>query len=356
MSSPGPTIGPWSVSAPPAPPGVRPGPAPALSVVIPYYRGQQVIAQAVQSALDQTLAPAEIIVCDDGSPDDLEQGLGPLLGAVRVIRRPNGGIAAAMNSLTDASSGDFLVQLDQDDAFMPRRLEAVAAVLASRPDIDVLATDAVVELDGRPVTTLEGINRFPTEDQRVALLSTCTFMWPVIRRARLIAIGGYDESFAVMQDWECFLRLILAGSPMAFLREPLYRWRLTPGSRSSRDRVENVAAQVRMTAKVLRACPLEPPERRAAEALLGARRRWLARERARDALQAGERGARRRSLELVLGRGFDRATRVKALVAALSPALARRFMDRRREHTDPAVEALAQRGFRWSGASLGDAA
>lgn len=356
MSSSAQAIGSWRVTAPP-PSGPAAGGAPTLSVVIPYYRGQQTIAGAVQSVLDQTVAPMEIVICDDGSPDDLDAGLGPLRDSVRVIRKPNGGISSAMNALTAASRGDYVVQLDQDDAFMPRRLEAISEVLAARPDIDVLATDAAVEMEGERITTLEEVNPFPATEQRAALLTTCTFMWPAVRRTVLEARGGYDESFPVMQDWECFLRLVLGGAPMAFVREPLYRWRLTPGSRSSRDRVENVQALLRMTEKIISVCPLEPSESALAESLLASRRRWLKRERARHALQERSRGARRGSLALVVGSGFDGATRLKALVAVLSPSLARRFLARRREQTDPAVEALAQRGFRWDrGAGAGASA
>jgi Glycosyl transferase family 2 len=341
------TIGAWRVTAPAAAAESAGGTAPALSVAIPYYGGQATIAGAVESVLEQTVAPLEIVICDDGSPDDLDAGLGQLRASVRVIRQPNGGISAAMNALTAACRGDYVVQLDQDDAFLPRRLEAIAEVLARRPDIDVLATDAAIELGGEQIATLEQVNPFPTGDQRAALLTTCTFMWPAVRRRTLQEHGGYDASFPVMQDWECFLRLVLGGAPMAFVHEPLYRWRLTPGSRSSHDRVENVQAMLRMTEKICAVAPLEPAERALGESLLGSRRRWLARERARHALQQRVPGARRSSLALVLGRGFDRATRVKALVAVLSPPLARRFLERRREQTDPAVEALAQRGFRW---------
>ncbi|MCW3031898.1 MAG: hypothetical protein QOK19_2784 [Solirubrobacteraceae bacterium] len=349
MSSSVQTIGSWRVTAPAPSATAAEGTAgrPTLSVVIPYYRGEATIADAVRSVLEQTVKPLEIVVCDDGSPDDLDAGLGSLREAVRVIRQRNGGISAAMNALTATSRGDYVVQLDQDDAFTPRRLEAITDVLGARPDIDVVATDAVIELAGEPVATLEQVHPFAAADQRAVLLTTCTFMWPAVRRAVLQTSGGYDESFPVMQDWECFLRLVLGGAPMAFVHEPLYRWRLTPGSRSSRDRVENVQAVLRMTEKVCSVCPLEPSERALGESLLASRRRWLARERARHALQERASGARAGSLKLLFGRDFDRATRAKALVAVLSPALARRFLERRRDKTDPAVEALAQRGFRW---------
>lgn len=307
------------------------------------------IREAVESVLEQTLQPDEIVICDDGSPDDLQAALGPLCAQVKIVRKHNGGIASAMNALTEAASGEFLVQLDQDDAFMPRRLEAIAATVVARPEVDVVATDAIVEHGGETVTILDPAKGLAGAEERTAILHECTFLWPAIRRSRLIEAGGYDESFAVMQDWECFARLVLGGAVTALVHEPLYRWRLTPGSRSSSDRLANIGAQIRMTSKLLAECELRSEERAAGEALLAARRRWLAREQARFAVETHAADARRRSLGLVTGAGFDRASRLKAAVAVLSPRLAARFLEGRRERTDPALEALAQRGFRLPG-------
>ena len=115
--------------------------APSLSVVIPYYRGAATISAAVESVLAQTRPADEIVICDDGSPDDLEAALGALRGEVKIIRKENGGISSAMNATTDAASGEFLVQLDQDDAFLPLRLEAIADAAVACPDADIVATD-----------------------------------------------------------------------------------------------------------------------------------------------------------------------------------------------------------------------
>lgn len=338
----------WDVSVPPsadAVEGASRRDAPTLSVVITYYRGAQVICDAVESVLAQTVTPHEIVICDDGSPDDLHGALGALGEHVKVIRKENGGTGSAANAAVRAASGEYVVQLDQDDAFMPRRLEAIAATLRARPDLDIVATDASIEISGERLTTLEAVNPYPETDQRVAMLRTCTFLWPAVRRSRLLAQGGYDESFGAIEDWDCFLRLLLGGARVAYVHEPLYRWRLTPDSRSSLNRVAHLQDQVDLTAKALSSSLLDPGERAVARELLARRRCWLAREHARRSIETGAPDARRRSLHLLTGAGFDRATRVKAGVAVLSPMLAERFITRRRRLADPAVAALAQRGF-----------
>lgn len=317
---------------------------PSLSVVIPYYCGADVISDAVASVRDQTLAPAEIVIVDDGSPDDLEAALGDAAAGITIVHKANGGISSAMNAATEAARGEFLVQLDQDDVFFPGRLEAISAASAARPEADVIATDAVVEFDGEEVARIGAMQELEVADPRDAILRRCYILWPAIRRSNLIAVGGYDESFAVMQDWDCFIRLLLAGAEVAVLPEPLYRWRLTPGSRSSSDGIENAEALIRLMSKTLENPDLRPLERRLVAGSLASQHRRMALERAHLAVETRSTEARRRSLELVTGRGFSASTRAKAAVAVASPRLSAHFIDRRAAR-NPGVEALSRRGF-----------
>jgi hypothetical protein len=297
--------------------------------------------------LAQTLAPLEIVICDDGSPDDLDSALGPLRSEVRVVRKPNGGISSAMNATTEAAAGDFLVQLDQDDVFLPGRLEAIARAAAARPEADIVATDAIVEYDGRPVTTID-VHPFRLEEQRLAIIGDCFFLWPAIRRSRLQAVGGYDESFAVMQDWECFLRLVLDGAVVTYVPEALYRWRLTPGSRSASDGIENADALIRMMEKALGNPSLSAVERVAVERALASHRLRMTLELAHRAVRTAAPDARRRSLAVARRGGFSASTRAKAAVTVVSPGIARRLIAQRIRR-DPAADELARRGFQRPG-------
>src|ERR1700749_3986074 len=131
----------WTVTVPPPTKPVEPlAEPPTISVLITYYKGQDTVADAVRSVLEQTVAPLEIVVCDDGSPDDVEAGLGPLRDRVKLVRKENGGPGSAPNAPARAASGEYVVQLDVDDAYLPRRIEALSAVLTARPDVDIVAT------------------------------------------------------------------------------------------------------------------------------------------------------------------------------------------------------------------------
>jgi Glycosyl transferase family 2 len=340
------TIAGWTVTVPPPTvPIEAAAEPPTISVLITYYKGQDTVAEAVRSVLEQTVAPFEIVICDDGSPDDIDAGLGSLRDAVKIVRKENGGTGSALNAAARAAGGEYVVQLDVDDAYLPRRIEAISAVLTARPDIDILASDARIEQGDKLVTTLGAVHPYPEDDQRLALLRTCTVLWPAVRRSLVLGAGGWDESCKAAEDWDCWLRLVLDGAVVAYVHEPLYRWRLTPGSRSSANLVALYEDQVQMTEKALRESPLDARERRHADALLVTRRLALVREEARRAIETDAPDARRRSFNLVTGKGFDRGTRVKAVVAVASPRLAARLMDRRTDHTDSATFELALRGF-----------
>src|ERR1700753_3573236 len=81
----------WPVNVPEPTAAVTPAEPPRLSVMITYYRGQDVIADAVRSVLEQTVQPYEIVISDDGSPDALDAGLGDLKARVKIVRKENGG-------------------------------------------------------------------------------------------------------------------------------------------------------------------------------------------------------------------------------------------------------------------------
>ena len=63
--------------------------------MIPAYNSREYLAQAIESALDQTLPPAEVIVVDDGSTDGTQDILAPYLGRIRYQRQSNLGVSAA---------------------------------------------------------------------------------------------------------------------------------------------------------------------------------------------------------------------------------------------------------------------
>jgi hypothetical protein len=318
----------WSFLAPPPPPAAPPDPPgapPTFSVIIAAYDVADVIADALESAFAQTLAPHEVIVCDDGSTDDLDAALEPYASRITLLRQANGGEAAAKNTAARAATGDFLVVLDADDTFEPQRLAALAALVAARPDLDVLTTDAVLEVDGVAVRRCyTDDHRFAVDDQRSAILErNFVFGLVAVRRARFLELGGFDESIRRTTDWDLWVRLILDGGAVGLVDAPLARYRLRRSSLSA-NRLGMAEGGLRTLEKAAANPALAAADRQALARGIELQRRKVRLAAARDALAQGAPDARRRSLDVARDRGIEARSRWKALGAAIAPRTARR--------------------------------
>ncbi len=113
------------------------------SVVIPLYNAQHTIISTLQSCLQQTLKPFEIIVVDDcstdGSLDAIQEEFGNQIKLLHQAK--NQGPSAARNAGWNAAQGDFVAFLDSDDVWHPRKLEICAMALKAQPGIDLLWHD-----------------------------------------------------------------------------------------------------------------------------------------------------------------------------------------------------------------------
>jgi glycosyltransferase involved in cell wall biosynthesis len=227
---------------------VRATGAPSFSVVVAAYNAADVIHEAVASALGQTARPLEVIVCDDGSTDDLGAALAPFGERAVLLRQDNRGAAAAHNRSLAAASGGFVAVLDADDAWEPTRLERLGELAAQQPELDVLASDAWFESEGRRTGRFHAANPFPVADQRTVILQRC-FVWnPAVRRERLLAVNGWDPAFRIAYDWDCWMRVILDGAVAGLVDEPLAVYRLHSASLSA-NRVASLRERVALMDK-----------------------------------------------------------------------------------------------------------
>jgi glycosyltransferase involved in cell wall biosynthesis len=96
--------------------------APLLSVIIPVWNGEQYLAEAVTSVLEQRYAPVEIIVVDDGSTDRTPKIASDFKNHVKYFYQSNQGPAAARNKGLEIARGDIIAFLDADDQWQKKSL------------------------------------------------------------------------------------------------------------------------------------------------------------------------------------------------------------------------------------------
>lgn len=108
---------------------------PLVSVVICNYNYEQFIVSAIDSALNQSYSPIEVIVVDDGSTDRSRQIIDGYKDKLSVIHKENGGQVSAYNAGLDAIHGEFVIFLDSDDRLLPNAIEEIVLAFQSQSNV-----------------------------------------------------------------------------------------------------------------------------------------------------------------------------------------------------------------------------
>jgi glycosyltransferase involved in cell wall biosynthesis/GT2 family glycosyltransferase len=304
---------------------------PTFSVIMAVHDAATTIGEALTSALEQVPPPLEVIVCDDGSTDDLEGALAPFRSQIRLVRKEQGGEASAKNRAAAEAVGDFVVILDADDRYLPGRLAALGALAQARPDLDILTTDAHFEVGG------ESIGRcyrddftFEVDDQRTGIIRrNFVFGLAAIRRTRFAEVGGFSEDVRHSADWDCWVRLILSGSRAGLVTAPLAAYRLHESSMNA-DRLSMYRGRRVTLERVLGNPDATEHEREVARGRIAAEDRRIALEELNVALDTGDRAARDLGLRLLRMPAVGRGTRLRAAAAVVAPRVAGAVVHRRR--------------------------
>lgn len=218
-----------------------PTPATGIAVVIPCYKDGAYLREALDSIAALTSAPDEVVVVNDGSDDQATLQLLATLRAegVRVIDRPNGGLAAARNTGWRATTAPHVLFLDADNRVGPELLAKLAAAVMEDPKADVFFTDK------REFGLREGVVRQHATDLPRLLVGNRIDACALVRRDLLERLGGYDEAMRDgYEDWELWIRAAAAGARFHHIPEPLFDYRVRSGSLLSRADDPEVRARI----------------------------------------------------------------------------------------------------------------
>ncbi|MBA4096540.1 MAG: hypothetical protein C0484_07215 [Rhodospirillum sp.] len=128
--------------------------SPLVSVVVPAFNAAKTISDTLRSISRQTYTALEIVVVDDGSTDetaDLARRYGATDSRVRVVTKPNGGVASARNAGIRCTAGAFVAFIDADDLWHPTKIaKQLKVLLAGGPDMAlVYAPFRLIDADSR---------------------------------------------------------------------------------------------------------------------------------------------------------------------------------------------------------------
>jgi glycosyltransferase involved in cell wall biosynthesis len=123
---------------------------PKISVCLAAYQGERYIASQLQSILEQLSAGDEVIVVDDGSSDGTCGEVSAAQdGRVILIKNAeNQGVLRAFETALAQSSGEIVFLSDQDDLWLPKKVERVLDAFVSSPDVMLVVSDAILIDEG----------------------------------------------------------------------------------------------------------------------------------------------------------------------------------------------------------------
>lgn len=197
---------------------------PFITVIIPTHNRPSQLFRAIQSVLNQTYKDYELIVVDDHSREDIRAVVN-LIKDTRVkyvLNERTKGAAGARNTGILKAKGEWIAFLDDDDCWMPRKLE--------------LQHEKILELDESFGLIYTGFIRYDKRNNKVSTFVPekrgwihkdllydnfiRTFSTVIIRTVLIKHLGGLDERFPALQDRELYMRVANI-SEITFIREPL---------------------------------------------------------------------------------------------------------------------------------------
>lgn len=202
---------------------VQDGAGPEVAVVIPCYRYAHLLPEAVQSVAAQTHANLQIVIVDDGSPDETAAVARALIDQfparrIKLVQQRNQGLAAARNAGVRATQSPLVLPLDADDRLAPEAVARLARALTEQ---------------GADVATPLG-RTFGTEDRalvtlpvtRLRLLAgNCLVYASLFKRSLFDRAGGYARNCVGYEDWNLWLTGLEAGARFVHVPEELFFYR-----------------------------------------------------------------------------------------------------------------------------------
>ncbi len=237
-----------------------------VSILMPCFNAAATLEEALQSLVEQSLSDFEVVAIDDGSTDAtaaILQTWADKDGRIIVHSQPHSGIVAALNAGLARCRAPYVARMDADDLAHPQRLEKQVAFLDRHEEIDLVS--CLVECfprenvrQGFRIYT-DWMNSLVEEEQIIKeMFIESPFAHPSVtfRRRVVERLGGYqDHGWA--EDYDLWLRMLIAGRRFAKLPQVLLMWREHPGRLTRQDRRYSLENFLRAKAYYLAQGPLK---------------------------------------------------------------------------------------------------
>jgi len=210
---------------------------PKVSVIIPVYNGEKYLKETIDSVLKQTYQDFEIIIVDDASTDSSPEIIRSFIkkypDKIKLFwhKKNKGCPAATKNTGIKHAKGDFIAFLDQDDVWLPRKLEKQINILKSNDRLIANFTNGYIFDDPKnkaiakrwayitPFPDFYVVRKRLLKENFILSSSSALVRAKILKKA-----GGFDEKMKLADDYDLWFRLTFYGK-FSFIQEPLFNWR-----------------------------------------------------------------------------------------------------------------------------------
>ena len=192
-----------------------------ISVVIPSYNRKEFLKRSIDSVINQTKKPFEIIVVDDGSTDGTETMIKSDYDFVKFIKQKNKGVSAARNIGIKVSIGEWICFLDSDDEWKKDKLEKQINAMKSNPGYKFFHSNEIWIKNGIRINQKKKHKKYGGD-----IFDKCLDMCRISPSSVMIdktvfdEVGNFNEDLVVCEDYELWLR-ICDKYRVFFIDEPL---------------------------------------------------------------------------------------------------------------------------------------
>lgn len=191
---------------------------PLVSAVVTTYNRADLLPRALDSVVGQTYSPLELIIMDDGSEDETEkvvQRYQDKIDLTYIRNEQSLGACRARNKGIETANGEFIAGLDDDDEWHKDRISELVA--AHVDEYSCITSDTVMVYPGGEAAW---------KKKKIVDLNTLLFTNQVgnqvlVRRDRILDVGGFDPNLAAAQDYDLWIRLCAAYGPVRNVQKPL---------------------------------------------------------------------------------------------------------------------------------------
>lgn len=249
---------------------------PVFSIIVPIYKVEAFLPQCIDSVLQQDYEDFELILVDDGSPDNCLRICDEYAQRdmrIRVLHENNSGVSEARNAGVDLSQGEYIIFLDGDDYLTERALKSAYSLLVDDDEPDLLMRNFVslfsngdTELSTFHLTPDCGSNIDYTEILTTALEEHNEIPWTAWRNIYKTSVVRdnnvrFERGLVDAEDCAFFMEYVKHVTSYAVMNYPLVNYRvLRAGSITASPNYAAIMAQLRVFSRCFSECATEQPK------------------------------------------------------------------------------------------------